>query len=151
MKLNNLKWNNKIKIALIAVVALLLTLGLSEFVFFRGTTQISPKAFMQIFARLKNLRKTPDQTVTPGTDIPTLKPSQAPGTSLTIPTAPPLPTAPPQAADNLAFLPIGDGVSRATDNSTGNKYIKIEAGTVVEVTEYTLVDGRRIKVIKPLN
>ena len=151
MKSNLPKWNNKFKIVFISVLALLITFGLSEFVFFRNTTQINPKTFLRIVALLKNFQKAPEQTVTPDTNIPTLYPSKVPGTPSLVPTAPLLPTVPPKATDNLAFLPIGTGVSRATDNSTGNKYIKIEAGTVVEVTEYTLVDGRRIQVIKPIN
>jgi len=151
MKPNLSKWNNKFKIFFIIVLALLITFGLSEFVFFRNTTQINPKAFLQIVTLLKNFQKAPERTVTPDMDIPTLYPSKVPGASSPIPTAPLLPTASPKAADNLAFLPIGTGISRATDTSTGNKYIKIEAGTVVEVTEYTLVDGRRIQVIKPIN
>lgn len=147
-------FKNKFKILIIIVVALGLTLILSQTLFGRNTLLINPDFILKarksiekitdwsskFFASkgIKDNKKQPLITNVPksSTNLPTIFPNN------------------PIDQDLLAkdsFQPTDKGVSTGTDTTTGNKYVKIEAGTVVEVQEYTLVDGRHIQVIKPIN
>ena len=49
----------------------------------------------------------------------------------------------------VKFKQVAPGVKRGTDTKTGNEYITYEAGTELEITTYTLSDGRKVKVLTP--
>lgn len=141
---------NKFKIAITAVIALVITLILSQTVFWHNTPMVNPLFIVNSKAVIQKVISWP------GNWLASLKSrsktQEATNDLANLPTMTPENTIDPKLiADTTIFQPIGSGISTATDTSTGNKYIKIEAGTVVEVTEYTLVDGRRIQVIKPIN
>jgi len=141
---------NKLRIIIAVCLALVVTLILSRAIFWRNTTLINPAFPLKVQALLQKI------TSAPGNLLAYLRARKQ--TSLTpenvnaLPTMIPSNTIDPNLiADSTDFETIGTGISAGIDQKTGNKYVKIEAGTVVEVTEYTLTDGRRIQVIKPLD
>jgi len=146
-------FKNKFKILIIIIFALGLTLILSQTLFWRNTPLINPGFLLQAnnliqkvtnwpnkFFASKETKKIENQPLI----------TNVPEPSIILPTIAPQPTSNIPTNTKLSFQPIATGISTAV-NQNGQKYIKIEAGTVVEVTEYTLVDGRRIRVIKPLD
>jgi hypothetical protein len=169
---------NKLKTLLAIGIALVITVFLCRIVFWQNTPLINPMLVLQsqnlaqkltnwpknilaLFSQKQIQKKggmSQETAILPTTSPQTFQPPSPNISSTPIPTIiHTVPTTIPtiqlqptiSASINLAFQPIGSGVSTATGNS-GQKYIKIEAGTVVEIQEYTLVDGRQIKVIKPL-
>jgi len=131
-------WSTKAKI----ITAMLISLTITYSIAHTPTNIELPKLQLDIF----NQKKTTNiPTQIPVIDNPITIPS-----TIIIPTTLSQPTVSVPTGTNLNFQPIASGISTAV-NQGGQKYIKIEAGTVVEVTEYTLVDGRRIRVIKPIN
>jgi|GEM_PF-2073949 len=153
MMINSYFVKNKFKIILATGLALIITLLLSQAIFWRNTTLINPAFPLKVQALLRKVvgapanllallksRTSQEETGLEPIDVnalPTMTPNNTVDPSL--------------IAHSTDFETIGAGISAGIDQNTGNKYVKIEAGTVVEVTEYTLTDGRRIKVIKPLD
>jgi hypothetical protein len=54
------------------------------------------------------------------------------------------------APAGLNYSPLAPGVSAANDTQANKTYIIVEAGTTLQVQEFTLSDGRVIKVITPV-
>ena len=50
---------------------------------------------------------------------------------------------------NLNYTPIGKGVSAAEDPVTKERFVKIEAGTAIDVYEVTFSNGQKVKVYVP--
>lgn len=115
-------FKTKGKMFIAITLSLGLTLLLSQYIFFHNTPGIDTRFLSKLFKRQTN----------------------------NYPTVAPQPTVAPEIVENLIFEPTDKGISTATDETSGERYVKIEAGTVVEVEEYTLADGRRVTVIKPI-
>jgi len=127
--MNNSYWlKTKGKVVLILVVALFLSIFLSDHLLVENQLMLQPNLLKEIPVTLSNIFQD----------------------SATYPTVAPLPTTSPEATENLLFQPPEMGISSVIDQTSGQKYVRIEQGTVVEVQEYTLMDGRQITVIKPI-
>jgi hypothetical protein len=141
---------NKFKVLYSVIGALVVTLILSRAIFWHNTPLINPTFILKTQATFQKAVSWPSRFLA------SLKARKSENTLpkdlSAVPTIIPEKTIDPTSiASSTVFKPVGDGVSTGTDTATGNKYVRIEAGTVVEVTEYTLIDGRRIQVIKPLD
>lgn len=55
----------------------------------------------------------------------------------------------PPNEGTLQYTPLIQGVQAAEDPQTGKKYVKVEAGTQLQVHTVTLSDGRVVKVYTP--
>lgn len=155
----------KFKIAIVIVISFILTILSTKYMFLPDSTDLQPKFLVNVSRIFANLVNTPQRyylalknflSPKPKTNI--SSPDMEPSVTLDIspnfvpPTIQPtIPLVSPTVnPSNLAYIPFTQGISTSIDNSSNNKFLKIEAGTVVEVTEYTLVDGRRIQVIVPI-
>ena len=166
----------KLKIVVIITISFILTIIFTKYIFLQNSTDVQPKFIVNISRILTNLTNSPhnyylalknffspkpkpnipDQQITPSitssvnpnltsptiiniTNVP--NPTIQPTTPITIPTI---------NLNTLSYIPFTQGISISIDNASNNKFLKIEAGTVVEVQEYELIDNRRIKVITPI-
>jgi len=162
-----LKQKNRVYLSII--LALLLTIVVSKTVFTPNQPEIQTNLVARVVESLKTVAGAPKnallalkdrlqkQPETIYKELPHEKLETGPHTTPyaanpAYPTFEPknvVPTS--QIQDDLFFQPLASGVYAATDFRTSKKYIKIEAGTVVEIQEYTLQDGRQISVITPVN
>ena len=165
--------NNKLKVLITVVVALLITIFLSRSLFYPNSTELNPEFTSKITKQVNNILGWPKNTylalkrnisrkesvkkpiltlpIIP-TNTTTAKLSPIPTAQLSpIPTTILFPTIPLSKQESLQFEPLTPGVFLATDKVTSKEYVKIEKGTLVQMQEYTLVDGRKITVVSPVN
>ena len=133
----------RIKIVLVVLVTFLVVKGFSSTVFLADTPVISP----DFIARLKN---TPSELASlPGRLLAGLN-------SLNLFKKQPTTPASDMFADvkivtppeNIVFTPIRKGVYAANDPATGQKYIKIEAGTKYRIVGTVTINGKEYPQIE---
>lgn len=148
-KLQNF-FKSKQKIILVIAIALGLTLIFGRFVFWHDSILIKPNFVLNTKRLTRQLLEWPGDLLSKVAKKPEQPTISVPPEIANLPTTQPANPVDPSLLTNATFNQIGKGISTGIDSQTGNKYLKIEAGTVVEIQEYTLVDGRKIQVIKPI-
>ena len=133
MNFNKNKTIPRIKIGITIIVSFMLVQTLSPVVFLANTPQINPQL-------AQNLQLVPARTMAflrnplDSTQAQREVELEQVAKSVTPP------------SQELNYKPITTGVQAAEDPSTGKKYVKIVAGTELEVKYLTLSDGRVVKV-----
>lgn len=133
--MNPLKLKKRIKTFVALGIALLLTATISPRLFIADSPQINT----QFIAELRN---APADFVA----FVMRRPTGAEATALAELEQSQVQNVP----QGLTFAPVAQGVSAAEDPSTGERFVKVEAGTKLEVRQITLEDGRTVTVYVPV-